>query len=101
MFHNVMTAIKLWKLPEIGQIPVTSDVFTPEQASLVFSGPKFLVALVAGVLMAFAFQLLLTNFSVAVGISALGGSSGSDESELNCLMIHKQDLRLCAIASLQ
>jgi hypothetical protein len=81
MFHNVMTAIKLWKLPEIGQIPVTSDVFTPEQASLVFSGPKFLVALVAGVLMAFAFQLLLTNFSVAVGISALGGSSGSDESE--------------------
>ncbi|MEH2294062.1 MFS transporter [Nostoc sp.] len=81
MFHNVITAIKLWNLPEIAQIPVTSDVLTPEQASLVFSGPKFLVALLAGVLMAFAFQLLLTNFSVAVGISALGGSSSSDESE--------------------
>jgi len=81
MFHNVITAIKLWNFSEIAQIPVTSDILTPEQASLVFSGPKFLVALVAGVLMAFAFQLLLTNFSVAVGISALGGSSSSDESE--------------------
>ncbi|MEH2408093.1 MFS transporter [Nostoc sp.] len=81
MFHNVITAIRLWNFPEIAQIPISSDVLTQEQASLVFSGPKFLVALLAGVLMAFAFQLLLTNFSVAVGISALGGSSSSDESE--------------------
>ncbi|MEH2320595.1 MFS transporter [Nostoc sp.] len=81
MFHNVITAIRLWNFPEIAQIPISSDILTQEQASLVFSGPKFLVALLAGVLMAFAFQLLLTNFSVAVGISALGGSSSSDESE--------------------
>ncbi len=51
------------------------------QTLALFSAPQFLVALIAGVLMAFAFQLLLTNFSVAFGISALGGSSNSDESE--------------------
>ncbi|MEH2454454.1 MFS transporter [Nostoc sp.] len=81
MFHSVITALKLENFPGIAQIPVGSEVITPETASLVFSGPKFLVALLAGVLMAFAFQLLLTNFSIAVGISALGGSSSSDESE--------------------
>ena len=37
---------------------------------LVFGSGKFLVALLAGVLMTFAFQLLLTNFSVAAGISS-------------------------------
>lgn len=64
----------------IAQIIV--DEVTPEEAALVFSGPQFFVALFAGVLMAFAFQLLLTNFSVAFGISSLGGSSDSnDESE--------------------
>ncbi|MBW4687688.1 MAG: MFS transporter [Komarekiella atlantica HA4396-MV6] len=82
MIQSALIALKLSFLQlGLAQIPVTSEVLTPEQASLVFSGPKFLVALLAGILMAFAFQLLLTNFSVAVGISALGGSSSSDESE--------------------
>ncbi len=58
------------------------EVETIPQTVALFSAPQFLVALIAGVLMAFAFQLLLTNFSVAFGISALGGSSNnSDESE--------------------
>jgi len=61
----------------IAQIVV--DEVTPEEAALIFSGPQFFVALFAGVLMAFAFQLLLTNFSVAFGISSLGGSSDSDD----------------------
>lgn len=60
------------------QFPVAEEVIIPEEASLIFSGPQFLVALVAGVLMAFAFQLLLTNFSVALGISAVGGSDSDD-----------------------
>ncbi|MBD6619343.1 MFS transporter [Komarekiella sp. 'clone 1'] len=82
MIQSALIALKLSSLQlGLAQIPVTSEVLTPEQASLVFSGPKFLVALLAGILMAFAFQLLLTNFSLAVGISALGGSSSSDESE--------------------
>ena len=65
----------------LAQIPVVEEVVIPE-ASLLFSGPQFLVALVAGVVMAFAFQLLLTNFSVAFGISSLGGSgSSTDEGQ--------------------
>ncbi|PPS45844.1 hypothetical protein [Chroococcidiopsis sp. TS-821] len=67
----------------LAQIPiVTEEILTPEEASVMFSGPQFLVALVAGVVMAFAFQLLLTNFSVAFGISSLGGGTDSDESDL-------------------
>lgn len=65
----------------LAPMTIAQEVVTPEEASLIFSGPQFLVALVAGVLMAFAFQLLLTNFSVAVGISSLGNNSGDDSSE--------------------
>lgn len=82
MFHSagIMLELILGQL-RVAPMPQSSEVITPEEASLVFSGPQFLVALVAGVMMAFAFQLLLTNFSVAFGISALGGSgSNSDNS---------------------
>ena len=72
-------------LPAVTVIPVTQKIVTPEEAALVFSGPQFLVALLAGVMMAFAFQLLLTNFSVAVGISTLGGSSDSDDDHSESL----------------
>ncbi|MGL4619746.1 MFS transporter [Chroococcidiopsis sp.] len=61
---------------------ITEEILTPEEAAAVFSGPQFLVALIAGVVMAFAFQLLLTNFSVAVGISALGGGDAEDTDNL-------------------
>ncbi len=60
---------------------VVTERITPEQASLMFSDPKFLVALFAGLLMAVAFQLLLTNFSVAVGISAGGGDVSDDDAD--------------------
>jgi len=85
MFQSADIMLGLW-YTQLGltPIPVAQGVVTPEEASLVFSGPQFLVALLAGVTMAFAFQLLLTNFSVAFGISSLGGSqssSDSDESE--------------------
>jgi hypothetical protein len=80
MFQSADIALKLFWFPmKLAQFPVEREYLTPEEASLVFSGPKFLVALLAGVVMAFAFQLLLTNLSVAVGISALGGDSGSDD----------------------
>jgi len=62
--HSYLTNLGLAK------IPVAPEVLSPEEVSLVFSGPKFLVALPAGVVMAFAFQLLLTNFTVALGISS-------------------------------
>jgi hypothetical protein len=44
---------------------------TPEEAALIFSGPRFFIALIAGLVLAFGFQLLLTNLSVAAGISIL------------------------------
>ena len=87
MFQNVGIGLE-WCYTQFGvaQIPVAQEGITPEEASLVFSGPQFLVALVAGVMMAFAFQLLLTNFSVAFGISSLGGSqSDSDHNESESL----------------
>ncbi|KYC38661.1 hypothetical protein WA1_36415 [Scytonema hofmannii PCC 7110] len=79
MFQSAFIAFKLCYLQGLAQIPVVDQVLTPEEASVVFSGPKFLVALLAGVFMAFAFQLLLTNFSVAVGISSLGTDSYTDD----------------------
>ncbi|ARV57730.1 hypothetical protein BZZ01_02930 [Nostocales cyanobacterium HT-58-2] len=41
-------------------------------------GPRFFFVLVAGVILAFALQLVLTNLSVAAGISYLGRSPDSD-----------------------
>ncbi|MGI8503917.1 MAG: hypothetical protein ACR2LR_22700, partial [Hassallia sp.] len=65
-------------------MPLAQAVVIPE-VSLAFSGPKFLVAMLSGVLMAFAFQFLLTNFSVAVGISALGGDSFDEDDNSQSL----------------
>ena len=56
-------------------------VLPPEANSIVFSGPQFFIALISGVLLAFAFQLLLTNLSVAAGISYLGRSSSSHHDD--------------------
>ncbi|WP_319419636.1 YrzE family protein [Pleurocapsa sp. FMAR1] len=46
-----------------------------QDASYVFNGPQFFAALIAGIVLAFAFQLLFTNLGVAAGISMAGGSS--------------------------
>ena len=67
--------------PLFAQVRLTQENLTPEQASVMFSGPKFLVALFAGLIMAVAFQLLLTNLSVAVGISAAGGGDSDDDND--------------------
>ncbi|BAY15596.1 hypothetical protein NIES21_14130 [Anabaenopsis circularis NIES-21] len=62
----------------VAQISVDPSSVTPAQASVLTSGPRFFVALISGVILAFAFQLVLTNLSVAAGISYLGHSSDSD-----------------------
>ncbi len=74
--ENLLAAYKplLW----VAQVPVVPTGITPEQASVINSGPRFFVALISGVILAFAFQLVLTNLSVAAGISYLGRSSDSD-----------------------
>ncbi|MBD2129144.1 MFS transporter [Microcoleus sp. ZQ-A2] len=75
MFHNLVILLGLhstrfW-LAQVQVSPTgTQPVNPPTEAALVFSAPQFLMALVAGVLMAFAFQFLLTNFTLAAGISS-------------------------------
>ncbi len=76
MFENIGMTLGLDKtLFWLAQIPVQDRVDSPEDAALLFSGPKFFVALVAGVVLAFAVQLLLANVGVAF---LLGRSSDSD-----------------------
>ncbi len=62
----------------VAQLPAETTGITPTQASVAFSGPRFFVALISGVILAFAFQLVLTNLSLAAGISYLGRPSDSD-----------------------
>ena len=86
MFQSAVMTLELYRdLLGVAPMPVVEEIITPEEAALVFSGPQFLVALVAGVMMAFAFQLLLTNFSVAFGISSLGGSQSDSDQESESL----------------
>ncbi|NJP10104.1 MAG: MFS transporter [Leptolyngbyaceae cyanobacterium RU_5_1] len=82
MFQTQIIPVQLWlEQLWIAQAPVTPEPTTPEAASVMFTGPQFFVALISGILLAFAIQLLLTNFSVAVGISYLGRSPDSNESD--------------------
>ncbi|MDF5739921.1 MULTISPECIES: MFS transporter [unclassified Nostoc] len=79
MFQSTEIIVGLYKpLLWLAQVPVESSNVTPAQASVLTSGPRFFVALISGVILAFAFQLVLTNLSLAAGISYLGHSSDSD-----------------------
>ena len=65
----------------LAQILVEPDPEAVEDAAMVFSGPQFFTALISGVVLAFAFQMLLTNLGVATGISMLGGSSSNSNHD--------------------
>ncbi|MGF1934052.1 MAG: MFS transporter [Nostoc sp. ChiQUE02] len=79
MFQSTEIMLGLYKpLLWVAQTPVDPSNVTPAQASVLTSGPRFFVALISGVILAFAFQLVLTNLSLAAGISYLGHSSDSD-----------------------
>lgn len=81
MFQNTGMMLELYKtLFRLAQVPVNGGITTPADAALVFSGPKFFVTLISGVILAFAIQLVVTNLSVAVGISYLGHQSDSSDS---------------------
>ncbi len=74
--QDIMKPLKpLWWL---AQTTLDPSQISPAQASVVTAGPRFFVALIAGVILAFAIQFVLTNLSVAAGISYLGRSSDSD-----------------------
>ncbi|MGL5058511.1 MAG: MFS transporter, partial [Microcoleus sp.] len=71
----------------LSQMPVEIDIPIehPNIGGLMFLSPQFFVALIAGVIMAFGFQFLLTNFSIAAKISnwdeALPDDDDDEESE--------------------
>lgn len=88
MFQNPGTTLGLYKtLFWLAQVGVDRNINSAEDAALVFSGPRLYFALIAGVVLAFAIQLVLTNLSVAFGISYLGNKSdsGSDDHESGSL----------------
>ena len=65
----------------LSQVIVEPGVGAPSAAVFTVSGQQFFVALVSGIILAFGFHLLLTNLSVAAGISYVGhSSSGSSHS---------------------
>lgn len=59
------------------QILVTQEVTTSKDA-IALSGSQGFLVLIAGVLLAFAFQLLLSNFFIALGISYSDSEEQSD-----------------------
>jgi hypothetical protein len=59
----------------VGQLPIADPV-------MLFSGAKFLLALVVGVVMAFAFQLLFTNLAIAVIATPDSPDKESDSDNL-------------------
>ena len=80
MFQTSKTLLEVGSHPmQMAQVSIEPGVIALEE-DLVFSGPQFLVALIAGLMMAFAFQFLLTNLSVAFAASP-GALPDSDESE--------------------
>lgn len=70
-------AAQLIQLPPTTVAPLggTGTVAAQNATTLVFSSPQFFIALISGIVLAFGFQLLLTNLSVAAGISYLGNWS--------------------------
>ncbi|BAY27341.1 hypothetical protein NIES2100_71640 [Calothrix sp. NIES-2100] len=84
MVQNFETILR-WDWLPLGVTSTSGipEVISPERVSVVFSSPKFFVAFLAGTLMALAFQLLLTNFSVAAGISSwdIDDDDDDDRSE--------------------
>lgn len=81
MFQDPSFMVMYSRILWLGQVPVDDRLNTPERAALVFSGPQFFVALVAGLVLAIAVQLVLTNLSVAAGISYFSRDSDTDSSD--------------------
>ncbi|AKG22981.1 hypothetical protein [Calothrix sp. 336/3] len=68
--------------PWLAQLTTETTNINPAQASVLVSGPRFFTALISGVILAFALQLVLTNLSVAAGISYLGRSPDGESDDI-------------------
>jgi ElaB/YqjD/DUF883 family membrane-anchored ribosome-binding protein len=80
MFQHAGINLELCNM-QFWMAQVSGNQISPEQAAFIFAGTGFFVPLIAGVAMAFAFQLLLTNFSVAAGISSGENTIGLDDDD--------------------
>ncbi|NES94491.1 MAG: MFS transporter [Desertifilum sp. SIO1I2] len=85
MFQSAAIALRLigGSMPFAQTAPVIDPTITPrpEDAALVFSGPQIFAALISGLVLAFAFQLLLTNLGVGAALSLIGGDPDKRTSE--------------------
>ncbi|NJM95862.1 MAG: MFS transporter [Phormidesmis sp. RL_2_1] len=65
------------ELTPVEAVPIPVEVPVPVE------GPQIIIAVLSGVILAFGFQLLLTNLSMAAGVSYVthSGSSSSDSSD--------------------
>ena len=99
MFQSVemisrFSSTQVW----FAKIPVSSPVSQvanpSEQVGFIFSGSQFFIALIAGVIMAFAFQFLLTNFSVAAKISSDDNLLDTDSDESFGKAIRKVEAKI-------
>ena len=80
MYQNSHILLGAFNWPYwLAQLLRDPRVNTPEDAALLYSGPQFFIALISGVVLAFAFQLLLTNLSVAAGLSYWGSQERHDD----------------------
>jgi hypothetical protein len=77
----LMKLITGWSLAQVAT-PYGAVEQPIQETVLLFSEPKFLLALVAGVVMAFAFQLLFTNLAIAVIATPDSPSKDSDSESL-------------------
>jgi hypothetical protein len=57
---------------------LVAQVETIRETTVAFAAPQFLTALIAGLFLTFGFQMLLTNLSVATGISVVNFSGRDD-----------------------
>jgi hypothetical protein len=73
-----MLAIRLFVDRHVGDLLAQTEIVRETASG--FSGPQFFTALVAGLFLTFGFQMLLTNFSVAAGMSVLSLATHDDKS---------------------
>lgn len=68
--------------PQFGTAQIPVELTTPEDIAFSFSGSQGFLVLISGIVLALAFQLLLTNFFIALGISYsdTGDQSSSDRT---------------------
>lgn len=61
------------------QIIWMGQIDTVRETTIAFSGPQFFTAIIAGLLLTFGFQMLLTNLSIAAGMSVLSLAHHDDD----------------------